>query len=344
MMSLRSFLANSFKAHCRQGLWLVVAIVSAGFSCAHAQVTQLTFAHNGGDGSLYQLSLDEFTKRVNARLPRSYRVVAVGDSKLGDDVAVLEKLKRGEVAFGLPSTVMSGVSDTFGIFELPFLISERAQLQRVSQTLLDKYLQPEAHKAGYRILAIWENGFRHITNNVRPIKKPEDLRGLKIRVPKGPWREKIFKALGAEPVPMALNEVYGALQDGAVDGQENPLSQIKGGKFAEVQRYLTYSAHIYTPAYVLVGEDAFAKLPPGVQQVLTWTARGMQGWVYETALNLESALIDEFEEVVQVNQLDSKAFQTATRPLYGDFIRTVPGGAKMVTILTGMTASDDGSR
>jgi TRAP-type transport system periplasmic protein len=313
-------------------------------SCAHAQKAPLYLAHIGGPGSLFEVSANEFARRANAKLPDSYRVVSVGESALGDDVAVLGKLKRGEVAMGLPSSAMASVSDKFSIFELPFLIRDRAQLQRVSGTLLNQYLQPAAHKQGYRILAIWENGFRHITNNVRPIKKPEDLRGLKIRVPPGAWREKLFRALGAEPVPMALRETYVALRSGAIDGQENPLQQIKGSRFTEVQRYLTYSEHVYTPAYLLVGEDAFAKLPPDVQQILSSTAREMQGWVYANAMRIESSLIDEFEEVVQVNQVNTKAFEAATRPLYGEFIRTVEDGAKMVTIVTGMAAQEPGVR
>ncbi len=313
----------------------------AQISSSYADRIELYLAHNGGAGSLYEASANEFAKRANAKLPDSYRVVAVGDSGLGDDVAVLAKLKLGQVAMGLPSTVMSTVSNKFGIFELPFLIRERAQIQRVSQTLLDRYLQPEARRKGFRILALWENGFRHITNNVRPIKKPEDMRGLRIRVPPGPWREKLFRSLGAEPVPMPLHETYEALRAGTVQGQENPLQQIKGSKFTEVQRYLTYSEHIYTPAYLVTGEDAFASLPLDVQQVLTTTAVEMQGWVYENAMRIESSLIDEFEDAVRINQLDIKAFRAATRPLYGEFIRTVEGGAKMVTIVNGMTANDE---
>jgi tripartite ATP-independent transporter DctP family solute receptor len=308
---------------------------------AHAEKVQLYFAHTAGPGSLYDASANEFAKRANAKLPDSYRVVVVGSSGLGDDTAVLEKLKRGEVTMSLPSTAMSTVSDTFGIFELPFLIRDRAQMQRVSPLLLSWYLQPAAHKKGYRILAIWENGFRHITNNIRPIRRPEDLRGLKIRIPPGPWREKLFRMLGAIPVPMPIHQVYESLSAGTVDGQENPLQQIKGSKFTEVQRYLTYSEHIYTPAYVLVGEAAFALLPVAVQQILATTATEMQSWVYDYATRLESALVDEFEEVVRINQLDIKAFETATRPLYGEFIRTVEGGGKMVTIVTGLTARDD---
>jgi tripartite ATP-independent transporter DctP family solute receptor len=318
---------------------IAAAILSGSF--ATAQENELVFAHSGGAGSLAEACVNEFARRVNTSLPATgFRLAPVGDSRRGEDTVVLQKLKSGEVTLGLPSTVMSAMSDKFAIFELPFLIRERAQMRQIGQNLLDGYLQPEVHKNGYRILAIWENGFRHITNNVRPIRQPEDLRGLRIRIPKGPWREKLFRALGAEPVIIPLHETYAALASRSVDGQENPLQQIKGAKFGEVQRYLTYSEHIYTPAYVTVGEEAFAKLPPEVQRVLNATAADMQDWVYQTALRMESDLIDEFEEKMQTNQLDIKAFQAATRPLYGEFVRTVEGGAKMIAIAGGMTPTD----
>jgi tripartite ATP-independent transporter DctP family solute receptor len=260
-------------------------------------------------------------------------LTAVGDSKLGDDTTVIEKIKQGEITFGLPSTVMSSVSEVFGIFELPFLIRDRSQVRRISETMLDPVLQPEAKKHGLRILAIWENGFRQITNNVRPIRRPEDLRGLRLRVPKGVWREKAFRQLGAEPVPMPLHEVYNALKSGVVDGEENPLTQIYGSKFHEVQQFLTFSDHVYTPAYVIVSDEHFAKLPRDVQAVIERTAQDMQAWNYAVAVRMESELLDRFGERMKSNQVDVKAFVEASRPLYGEFVRTVPGGMKLVNLV-----------
>jgi tripartite ATP-independent transporter DctP family solute receptor len=308
-----------------------------------AEPTQLTFAHNGGGGSLYELSADEFVRRLKETLPANYIVTAYGDSKLGDDTVVLAKVKRGEITFGLPSSVMSSVSETFGIFELPFLIRDRFQVRQISDAMLDSVLQPEAKKHGFRILAIWENGFRQITNNVRPIRRPEDLRGLKLRVPKGLWREKAFRAMGAEPVPMPLHEVYKGLQSGIIEGQENPLSQIYGSKFHEVQQYLTLSDHVYTPAYLIVSNEHFAKLPPEVRRVIERTAEDMQAWIYAVAIRMESDLIDKLGERMQSNQVDVKAFVEASRPLYGEFVRTVPGGAKLVNLVNELADSASAS-
>ena len=326
----------------RIAIGFFVALLWANVSCA-AEITQLNFAHNGGPGSLYELSANEFVRRLKIALPQNYVVVSHGDSKLGDDTAVLAKIKQGEVTFGLPSTVMSSMSETFGIFELPFLIRDRDQVRRISDTMLGPILQPEANKNGFRILAVWENGFRQITNNVRPIRRPEDLRGLKLRVPKGLWREKAFRTLGAEPVPMALHEVHKALQAGLIEGQENPLSQIHGAKFHEVQQYLTLSDHLYTPAYLIVSNEHFAKLPPNVQQVIDRTAKEMQSWIYATAIRIESELIDKLGERMQSNQVNRRAFVDASRPLYGEFVRTVPGGAKLVNLVNELAESSAAS-
>jgi len=296
---------GDFVTELRVGLSFFAAILWTSVSCA-AETTQLNFAHGGGAGSLYDLSASEFVRRLNEALPENFTAAAHGDSKLGGDTAVLAKVKQGEITFGLPSTVMSSISETFGIFELPFLIRDRDQVRRISETMLGPILQPEAKKHGFRILAVWENGFRQITNNIRPIHRPEDLRGLKLRVPKGLWREKAFKALGAEPVPMALHEVHKALRSGLVDWQENPLSQIHGARFHEVQQYLTLSDHVYTPAYLIVSDEHFAKLPPDVQRVIERTAKEMQGWIYATAIRIESELIDKLGERMQSNQSTSR--------------------------------------
>ena len=100
------------------------------------------------------------------------------------------------------------------------------------------------------MLAVWENGYRHITNNKRPIKVPDDLKGIKLRVPEGKWRVKMFQAYGANPSPMKFSELFTALQTGVMDGEENPLTQIYSAKLQEVQKYLSLSGHVYTPAYL----------------------------------------------------------------------------------------------
>src|SRR3546814_18282836 len=116
-------------------------------------------------------------------------------------------------------------------------------MKRVEDALLEIKLQPAAKEHGYRRRGLWENGFRHSTNNVRPISQPDDLEGVKLRTPKGEWRVKMFKLYGANPSPMAFSEVFTALQTGVMDGPENPYTQIWSAKFQEVQKYLSITGH-----------------------------------------------------------------------------------------------------
>jgi TRAP-type C4-dicarboxylate transport system substrate-binding protein len=123
-------------------------------------------------------------------------------SQLGNDSELLQKLRLGTVDFALPSTIMSSVADEFGMFELPYLVKDREHMKRIEEQIFWPTLAPIAEQKGYNILAVWENGFRHITNNVRPIVKPEDLKGIKLRTPSGVWRVRMFELYFESPSPM----------------------------------------------------------------------------------------------------------------------------------------------
>ena len=200
-----------------------------------AEPMQLNFGHVGKPGSLFEASVNEFAKRANAKLGDKAKVVAFGSSQLGKDKELLKKLKLGTVNFALPSSVMASVVDEFGLFDMPYLVKDREHMARIEKRIMWPTLAPIVEKKGYKILAIWENGFRNITNNKRPINVPADLQDLKLRTPKSVWRVKMFKAYGANPSPLSCSEVFVALQTGTFDGQENPLAQIASGKFQEVQ-------------------------------------------------------------------------------------------------------------
>jgi len=210
-------------------------------------------------------------------------------------------------------------------------------MKRVQAAISESVLQPAVKRAGYRILAYWENGFRNITNNLRPIYKPADLAGIKLRTPKGAWRVKMFKLYGANPTPMAFSDVFTALKTGVIDGQENPYAQIWSAKFQEVQKYLSVTGHVYTPAYVLVSDKHFSKLPADVQQILIDTARDTQSYVYDTAAKLETDLLQKLKDGgIAVNQADKAAFIAASKPIYDEFAATVSGGADLIKTVQGL--------
>jgi TRAP-type transport system periplasmic protein len=312
---------------------LTMALAAAAMLAATPALAQMEikFGHVGKPGSLFEMSAQEFAKRANAKLGNKAKVVVYGSSQLGGDSELMKKLKLGTVDLALPSTVMSSYVPSFGLFEMPYLVKDRAQMARIRDQIVFPILVPKAEKAGYHIIAVWENGFRQITNNKRPIVKPADLKGIKLRVPNGVWRVKMFKAYGANPTPLAFSEVFVALQTGAMDGQENPLAQIVSGHFQEVQKYLSLTGHVYTPAYVVAGAS-WKRLPADVQKILSDTAIEMQPVVYKMAADLDSKLLAQIKKTpgIKVNEADKEAFIKASKPIYDEFSKEVPGGHALI--------------
>jgi TRAP-type C4-dicarboxylate transport system substrate-binding protein len=146
---------------------------------AQAEELELKFGHVGAPGSLFAASVDEFAKRANEKLAGKAKIATFGSSQLGKDKELLQKLKLGTVNFALPSTVMSTVADEFGLFEMPYLVKDRGHMNRIEKEIFWNQIAPAAEAKGYKILAVWENGFRHITNNLRPVNTPDDLKGIK---------------------------------------------------------------------------------------------------------------------------------------------------------------------
>jgi tripartite ATP-independent transporter DctP family solute receptor len=212
-------------------------------------------------------------------------------------------------------------------------------MRRVQGAMMDQF-QGAANDNGYHIVGLAENGFRHITNNTRPINKPEDLQGIKLRTPNGAWRVKMFQQYGANPTPMSFSDVFTALQTGVIDGQENPYAQIASAKFQEVQKYLSITGHVYTPAYILTSSKTFAKQSPEVQAMLTDCASDTQTFTYEKAAQLETELLAVIKEAgVEVNEADKAAFIEASKPIYEGFAAEVEGGQELIDTVMGLAQS-----
>ncbi|HEY5380302.1 MAG TPA: TRAP transporter substrate-binding protein [Pseudolabrys sp.] len=310
-------------------LLAIAAATLLSAATASAQ-TEIKFGHVGEPGSLFDQSAQEFAKRANAKLGSKAHVTVYGSSQLGGDGELMKKLKLGTVDLALPSTVMSSQVPAFGLFEMPYLVKNREHMAKISDQVVNPTLVPIAAKSGYNIIGIWENGFRQITNSKHPIKVPADLQGIKLRVPGGTWRVKMFKAYGANPSPLAFSEVFVALQTGVMDGEENPLAQIYPARFYEVQKYLSMTGHVYTPAYVTAGAS-WARLPADVQKILKDTAVEMEPVVYKIAAGLDDSLYKKLKEAgMQINDADKDAFIKASAPIYDEFAKEVPGGKELV--------------
>jgi len=309
---------------------IAASMALAVHGAAVAQI-EIKLGHVGEPGSLFQMSSDEFARLANARLAGKAKVVVYGSSQLGGDKEMIQKLKLGTIDMAVPSTVMTSEVDLFGIFEMPYIVKDRAHMARIEKEVFWPSIAPLAEKKGLRVLAVWENGYRHITSNKQPITVPADLKGIKLRVPEGKWRVKMFQEYGANPSPMKFSELFTALQTGVMDGQENPLTQIYSAKLHEVQKFLSMSGHVYTPAYLTVGAKRYDALPADVRKILEEAARETQAYVYATAIKAETDLLEKLKQSgIKVNEVDKNAFIAASKGIYEDFGKDVSGAKELI--------------
>ncbi|MBZ9799370.1 TRAP transporter substrate-binding protein [Mesorhizobium sp. ES1-4] len=321
---------------------LALATVVAAISPVAANAQDIIFGISAEAASLQGQTAAEFARRANEKLAGKSVVKVFYDSQLGKDKDMLQKVKLGTINITLPSSTMPEIAPEFAIFDLPFLIKDRDQLAKIDHTLFKNVLVPAAEAQGYEPLATWENGFRQITNNKHPVNTPADLQGLKIRTPNSSWRVAMFKEYGANPTPLAFSELFVALQTGVVDGQENPLTNIDGAKLNEVQKYLSMTGHVYSPAYPTVGVAAFKKLDPEVQKVLTETAQEVANWARAQGAEQDDLLLEKLKAAgMKVNVADHQAFVDASAPLYAKFAEEVPNGRAMIDQVLSLSKSSN---
>ncbi len=312
------------------GLAAVAAVLFSSPLVAQAP-SEIIFGISAEAGSLQALTGEEFTRRANEKLAGKATVKFFASSQLGGDKELMQKLRLGSVHLSMPSSIMSTVSPEFALFDMPFLIKDRGHLNRIAPNVFWQMIAPVTEKKGYKILGLWENGFRQITNNTRPIDKPDDLKGIKLRVPGGAWRVKMFKLWGANPTPMAFSEVFVGLQTGVIDGQENPYTNIYAAKFQEVQKFLSVTNHVYTPSFLTTGTATWSNWPQEIRDVIQQTAKEMEAWSYERGAKDDEVLKDKLVAGgIKVNTADRAAFVKASQPLYDEFEKEVPNGKAMI--------------
>jgi len=307
------------------------ALVGAFSSQAFAEQLEVKLGHNGSPGSLFDASAVEFAKVVNPKLGDKAKVVVYGAEQLGKDEEMLKKLRLGTAHLALNSTIMAQMVDAIGLFELPYLVRDRDHMKRIEKEVFWPMIAPLAEKKNFKILAVWENGFRHITNNKQPIVKPADLAGIKLRTPSSKWRVAMFKAYGANPSPLPYGEVFVALQTGTFDGQENPFPQIVGGRFQDVQKYLSLTGHVYSPAFIVADVQHWQKVPADVRKIIEDTAKEVQAFVFKTSAKMDEDYLEVVKKAgMKVNEADKDAFVEASKAVYESFSKEVPGADEMI--------------
>ena len=243
------------------------------------------------------------------------------DSQVGDDLEMMNQLRSGSLEMTYPSTspAVSFVPE-LGVFDLPFLFPDVESADRVLDSDIGDELLAEFDGSGMKALAWSENGFRQITNSVGPIESPDDVAGMDLRVMENEIQVTIWEALGANPTTMAFGEVFSALEQGVVDGQENPWVTNLTSNFWEVQAYGSDTRHVYTPFIMMIGEDFFEGLDPAYQELIEQAADVTRDYQRTLAREMDEWARDEFEATgSEVNVLDDDQlteFQDATAEVY----------------------------
>lgn len=282
---------------------------------------------------MYDLAATEFANRVERATKGMVRIRVEGNAKLGNDQQLLAKVVANELTFCLPASALVPYSETFAVFDLPYLVITRDHIRRVRKPLLDRFLIPSAASKGIAVLGMWENGFRQVTNNIRPIKAPGDFKGLKLRVPQGAWRAVFFKTYGAEVRELAADKLYDALKNGDFDGQENTLSNIVYTKYFEQQKYLSMTNHIYQPIFLVSSPKQMQALTRATRAKIEAIARELQDWHLDAGAAEDKKLLALLEGRLQRNDVDTIAFLTASLPIYTAFSKEVPEGRAMIELL-----------
>jgi TRAP-type transport system periplasmic protein len=289
----------------RLGPRLALALAAAALLPLAAQAqTAMKISISVGQNSHQGIGIDTFAKEVERRTAGRYKIQTFYSGSLGGERESIEAVQLGTQELTLTSTgpVPNFVPEA-RILDIPFLFRET--------------FEPK----GFKALAWAENGVRHMTNSKRPVNAPDDLKGLKMRTMENPVHVAAYKGFGIITTPMAFPEVFTALQQGTVDGQENPLSVIMAAKFDQVQKHLSLTGHVYSPAIFLMNKATFDKLSPADQQAFIESAK--------EATKANRARVDEDDAkgvaelrskgMQVIENVDKAKFQAALTPVYAQF-------------------------
>lgn len=292
--------------------------------------TELKIGIDHGPTHSFTQAMQRFADILERKRPGEYKVKIYHSAQLGSERVMQEALTLGTLEMTVTG-VLNIYEPKLALLEAPFLFRDRAHILKVQSSDIVEKLTASLPPKGLRLIGFLENGFRHITNNVRPIMKPEDVKGLKIRTPENLAQIETFRALGAQPTPMAFSELYNALRQGVVDGQENPLQNIYDGKLYEAQKYLALTGHIYNSAYVVVSERFWQAQKPEQRKAIQEAVNEATLWQFNYVKDLDNKLLAKLKELgMQVTVPDRAAFEVATEPAYQAFYKRLGPDAKVI--------------
>jgi tripartite ATP-independent transporter DctP family solute receptor len=275
-------------------------------------------------GSSHGLGIVRFKELIEKESGGRIKMQLFPDGQIGNDQSMMDSLKMGTLDMMVTSSApIANTTKTFLVFDLPFLFTS----EKVADTVLDGPAGQEIlgtlKGTGLIGLVYWENGFRNITNSKRQINTPDDLKGLKIRTMQNPIHLEAFKKWGANPVPMPFNEVFTALEQKVIDGQENPNTLIYDAGFYEAQKFLTITQHFYTPFVLMIGQKTFDKLSPADQKLVQKVAEETKAYERKVNRDNNAKYLDLMKKKgIAINEIapaDLDKFKASSKEIYEKF-------------------------
>ena len=299
-------------------------------TAALANPTVLQINSSLPEGSFAHVFLQEFQQRLEAELPGEIDVQIFMGNTLGSEEDVLQGLGFGTHHASLSASAVVQINPRAAVFDLPYLFEDRAAVMEfVASPAFDMLAEGFAGR-GMVLAALWDNGFRVITNNVRPVVTPDDMRGMRIRTPTSRQRVEMFNTLGANATPLSFGELYSALDQGVVDGQENPAEVAESARLYEVQRYMSLSNHVYLPTFLLFGEPWLNRLDPETRDTVLRVAAETAPWTFDWGDATDARVLGDLAGRIAINEVDFEAFQQAALPLYDNPLFVNAIGADMI--------------
>ncbi|TXT42933.1 MAG: TRAP dicarboxylate transporter subunit DctP [Spirochaetes bacterium] len=297
--------------------------LSATMSFAAPYKAELKLASATSMSHTYNVGAQYFAKLVSERTGGRITFKLFPDGQLGKgERELLEAVQQGSIDVYVGSTgPLGGFSPSIQILDIPFLFRDYGHVDKVLDGSIGNSLLADLDKVQMKGLAFWENGFRNLTNSKKVIKTPADARGLKIRTMENPVHIQAWKTAGVNPTPMAWGEVYGALQQGVIDGQENPVAVILQVKVYEVQKQLALTQHVYSPAVLIMSARRWNQMPKEDQEIVLQAAK--EGAVYQRNLGRqnEEQMLAELQKngVTVTRDVDKAAWVAAMKPAFDAF-------------------------
>lgn len=301
---------------------LIVSGCSGSGDSSSEDSVELSVAHIFPDNHPGGIYLDKLAEEVEEETDGEVTIKVNHNAVLGSESDEMEQMQAGNLDMALyyGTSNFEALDPVYGVEELPFIWTDEEHARNAYDGEYGDKVKEMLKESQFEVVSYWENGFRHFTNNARPIEKPEDMKGIKFRSAEIPLRLKMFELLDASAVSMGFDELFTGLQQGTVDGQENPLATIESSKLYEVQEYLSLSGHIYNAAPLIMSENSLSKLSDEQQETFFSIADKLKeeqrNMLDEQSEDLEEQLSDEGMEI---NDIDREAFVEAVQPLWDSF-------------------------